>query len=130
MAGLLGNVVEGRFEAFVDDALANLRPFEISRTVPGEVCEKVLNVLVDIRCEYVVLVESIKDKLDMSRTLDQCPYKDPNLLRETATSEGDHRVEGADRPDGFQQAELSDARFTVAVSGMLLAGVIENRRQQ
>jgi hypothetical protein len=92
MAGLLGNVVEGRSEAFVDDALPNLRPFEISRTVPGEVCEKVLNVLVDIRCEYVVLVESIEDKLDMSRALDQCPYKDPNLLRETATSEGDHRV--------------------------------------
>jgi len=44
---------------------------------------------------------SIKDKLDVRRALDQCPYQDPNLLCETATSEGDHGVEGADRSDGF-----------------------------
>src|SRR5262249_29764335 len=95
IACLLGYFVECRAEALMDDALLNLRPSEICRTVSGEVCEKVLNVFLDIWCEHVVLVEGVDDELDLRRALHQRPGKDPNLLCETAASKGDHSVEGA-----------------------------------
>jgi hypothetical protein len=73
------------------------------------------------------LVEGVDDELDLRRALHQRPDKDPNLLRETAASKGDHSVDGADRLDRFQQAKVSDIRFTVAVAIMLSARVIDNR---
>ena len=114
-------------QVLVNESLSDLSALEVGRAIPGIVGEVIFDVLVDIRSQHTVVAERVEDEFYMRRAFDQCSHQNPDLLGIAATSERDHGVESAARPDTFQETEVKDAGPGVAEAEVLLAGIIEQR---